>query len=48
VRMAYHSRTIPWFGVRAGYGGGALSLAFGFDPEDAFGRQTRVSLGYGF
>lgn len=48
VRMAYHSRTIPWFGVRAGYGGGAISLAFGFDPEDAFGRQTRVSLGYGF
>jgi len=48
VRNTDYERMIPWFGVSAGYGGAAVSLAFGFDPDDAFGRQTRVSAGYGF
>jgi hypothetical protein len=39
-------RTIPTFGFGSLYGGIEISLAFTFDPEDAFGRKTRVSIGY--
>jgi hypothetical protein len=48
VRAVNYSRTIPWCGVTAGLGGARLALAFGFDPEDNIGRQTRVTAAYRF
>ncbi len=48
VRAVNYSRTIPWCGVTAGLGGARLALAFGFDPEDDLGRQTRVTASYRF
>jgi len=48
VRAVNYSRTIPWCGVSAGLGGARLALAFGFDPEDDLGRQTRVTAAYRF
>ncbi len=48
VRAVNYSRTIPWCGVTAGLGGARLALAFGFDPEDDLGRQTRVTAAYRF
>jgi len=48
ARAVDYSRTIPWFGVTAGYAGARISIAFGFDPEDELGRQTRVSADYRF
>lgn len=48
VRAVNYSRTIPWCGVSASLGGARLALAFGFDPEDNLGRQTRVSAAYRF
>jgi len=48
VRTVNYSRTIPWCGVTAGIGGARLALAFGFDPEDDLGRQTRVTAAYRF
>jgi hypothetical protein len=48
VRTVNYSRTIPWFGISAIYGGARLALAFGFDPEEDLGRQTRVTAAYRF
>jgi hypothetical protein len=48
VRAVNYSRTIPWCGVTAALGGARLALAFGFDPESALGRQTRVTAAYRF
>jgi hypothetical protein len=48
ARTANYSRTIPWFGVTAGYAGARISIAFGFDPENDLGRQTRISAAYRF
>ncbi|MDD3643091.1 MAG: hypothetical protein PHQ19_06490, partial [Candidatus Krumholzibacteria bacterium] len=48
ARAVNQGRTIPWFGVTAGYAGARLSIAFGFDPEDDLGRQTRISARYRF
>jgi hypothetical protein len=48
VRTVDHSRTIPWLGVAVGLGGARLALAFGFDPEEELGRQTRVTAAYSF
>jgi hypothetical protein len=48
ARAVDYSRTIPWFGVTAGYAGARISIALGFDPEDELGRQTRVSADYRF
>lgn len=48
VRAVNYARTIPWCGVTAGLGGARLALAFGFDPEDEFGRKTRVTAAYRF
>jgi hypothetical protein len=48
IRAVNYSRNIPWFGLTAGIGGARLSLAFGFDPDDDLGRQTRVSAAYRF
>jgi len=48
VRAVNYSRTIPWCGVSAGLGGARLALAFGFDPENDLGRQTRVTAAYRF
>jgi hypothetical protein len=48
VRAVNYSRTIQWFGVSTMYKGARLALAFGFDPEDDLGRQTRVSIAYRF
>ncbi len=48
IRTVNYSRTIPWCGVTAGLGGARLALAFGFDPEDNLGRQTRVTAAYRF
>jgi hypothetical protein len=47
-RLANYSRTIPWLGFTAGLGGARISLAFGFDPGDELGRQTRVTAAYRF
>lgn len=48
ARAVNYGRTIPWFGVTAGYVGARISLAFGFDPEDELGSQTRISAAYRF
>lgn len=45
-RLNEGARTIPTFGLGSLYGGIEVCLAFTFDPEDAFGRRTRVSIGY--
>ncbi len=48
ARLVNGSRTITHFGVSSGYREMAIALSFSFDPLDAFGRQTRLSIGYGF
>ncbi len=48
IRTVNYSRTIPWCGVTAELGGARLALAFGFDPDDNLGRQTRVTAAYRF
>lgn len=48
ARLVDYSRTVPWFGVTAGYAGARISIAFGFDPEEELGRQTRISAAYRF
>jgi hypothetical protein len=45
-RLNEGSRTIPSFGFGSIYRGIEISIAFTFDPEDAFGRKTRISIGY--
>lgn len=46
IRLVNGERTIPHFGMLLRYLGIDLALSFGFDPEDDFGRTTRVSIGY--
>ncbi len=46
IRMVNGKRTIPHLGLSTLYGGANISLSFSFDPEDAFGRQTILSIGY--
>ncbi len=45
-RINEGKRAIPTFGFGSLYGGIEIAIAFTFDPEDAFGRKTRVSIGY--
>lgn len=45
-RITEGERTILHLGVMSIYRSIEISLAFTFDPEDAFGRQTHVSIGY--
>jgi len=45
-RLNEGKRAIPAFGFGSIYRGIEISIAFTFDPEDAFGRKTRVSVGY--
>lgn len=45
-RLNEGKRTIPSFGVGAMYHGIEISLAFTFDPEDALGRKTRLTVCY--
>ena len=45
-RLTEGERTIPSFGIGSLFAGIEIALSFTFDPEDAFGRTTRVSVGY--
>ena len=47
-RLVNYARTITSFGLLTSLGGTGVALSFTFDPEDAFGRQTRLSLSYQF
>ncbi len=46
MRLTEGERTILHFGFGSIYRSAEIALGFIFDPEDAFGRQTRVSIGY--
>lgn len=48
LRMLDGERTIPCFGVGSSMNSIEAAIAFVFDPEDAFGRQTRASVSYLF
>jgi hypothetical protein len=48
IRMAQGPRMIPSFGLATAYRFAEVSLAESFDPENAFGRQTRVSMSFLF
>ena len=48
IRRVNGARTSPWLGLTAGRSGARISLAFGFDPEENLGRQTRVTASYRF
>jgi hypothetical protein len=48
LRMKNGERTIPCFGVVSSLSSIEAAVAFVFDPEDAFGRQTRASVSYLF
>ncbi|MBN1883892.1 MAG: hypothetical protein JW876_00040 [Candidatus Krumholzibacteriota bacterium] len=48
VRLTDGERTIPTLGAGSRWMGAEVALAFSFDPEDAFGRRTRVSAGFAF
>lgn len=48
LRMREGERTIPSFGVISSLSSIEAAIAFIFDPEDAFGRQTRASVSYLF
>ena len=45
-RLTEGERTIPSFGFGSMFCGIEIALAFTFDPEDAFGHTTRISVGY--
>ncbi|MBN2070304.1 MAG: hypothetical protein JW814_02515 [Candidatus Krumholzibacteriota bacterium] len=47
MRLVNGSRTIPHVGLLSNYRDILIALSFRFDPLDAFGRQTRISIGYG-
>jgi len=47
-RLTEGERAIPSFGLRASYRVAELALGFSFDPQEAFGTQSRVSLGLMF
>jgi hypothetical protein len=46
VRLTEGERVIPSIGLATTYGFAEISLASSFDPQDAFGRLTRVSLSF--
>ncbi|MBN1163577.1 MAG: hypothetical protein JXB45_03285 [Candidatus Krumholzibacteriota bacterium] len=46
MRLVNGQRTIPHLGISTMYRGADISLSFSFDPEDVFGRQTRISISY--
>ena len=48
IRLIEGQRTIPTAGVVFVYKDLELGLGFIFDPLDAFGRQTRIAIGYVF
>ncbi len=48
LRLTDGERTIPCFGVSSTLNSIEAAVAFLFDPEDAFGRQTRASVSYLF
>jgi hypothetical protein len=48
LRLMDGERTIPCFGVGSTLNSIEAAVAFLFDPEDAFGRQTRASVSYLF
>jgi hypothetical protein len=48
IRLIEGQRTIPTAGVLFNYKDFEVGLGFIFDPLDAFGRQTRISVGYAF
>jgi hypothetical protein len=48
MRVAEDERTILSFGVGSVLNSIETAIAFVFDPEDAFGRQTRGSVSYLF
>ncbi|MBU8921880.1 MAG: hypothetical protein KOO63_08675 [Bacteroidales bacterium] len=48
ARLVNYSRTITSFGLLTSLAATDIALSFTFDPEDAFGRQTRLSLSYQF
>ncbi len=43
-RLTEGERVIPSFGFGTSYSVSELAISFSFDPRDAFGRQTRLSL----
>ncbi len=48
IRMSQGPRMIPSVGLATAYRFAEISLAESFDPENAFGRQTRVSMSFLF
>ena len=48
LRLMNGERTIPCFGIGTAARSIEASVAFLFDPEDVFGRQTRASVSYLF
>ncbi|MCK4537887.1 MAG: hypothetical protein KAV42_03710 [Candidatus Krumholzibacteria bacterium] len=48
ARLVNYSRTITSFGLLTSLANADIALSFTFDPEDAFGRQTRLSVSYQF
>jgi len=44
IRMSQEARVIPSFGLATSYRFAEIALSESFDPEGAFGRQTRVSM----
>jgi hypothetical protein len=48
LRLMEGERTIPCFGIGSSLNSIEAAVAFTFDPEDVFGRQTRASVSYLF
>lgn len=48
VRLSEGERAIPCFGLGTTFSMSEINLGFSFDPEDGFGRQTRISMGLVF
>ena len=48
TRLIEGERTIPSFGFGTSYRFVELFAGFSFDPLDAFGRRTRLSVGFDF
>lgn len=48
TRLIEGERTIPSFGVGSSYGFVEMFAGFSFDPLDAFGRRTRLSVSFDF
>jgi hypothetical protein len=48
VRLIEGERTIPSFGLGSSYGFAEIFIGFSFDPVEAFGRHTHISLSLDF